>query len=80
MSRVRRSAAKVMLVVVALVMSGPVASPSAAASDRGGYLALGDSVAFGYEPPEVVTPVEKYVNPADFKGYPEYFAGVTACG
>jgi lysophospholipase L1-like esterase len=76
-SRVRRSAAKVMLVVVALVMSGLVASPSAAASDRGGYLALGDSVAFGYEPPEVVIPGTKYLNPANFKGYPEYFAGVT---
>lgn len=64
-----------MLVVVALVMSGLVASPSAGASDRGGYLALGDSVAFGYEPPEV-TPGEKYLNPANFKGYPEYFASV----
>jgi len=45
MSRARRSAATVMLVVTALVMSGLVASQSASAStwsDRGGYLALGD--------------------------------------
>ncbi|HET7013507.1 MAG TPA: SGNH/GDSL hydrolase family protein [Streptosporangiaceae bacterium] len=49
--------------------SGP--SPSASASDQGGpdYLALGDSVAFGYQPASV-TSVSKYLNAANFAGYP----------
>lgn len=41
-----------------------------------GYLALGDSVAFGYTPPEV-TPPANYLNAANFVGYPEDFAKVT---
>ena len=68
-----------MLIVAALVMGGMfAATPATAAtsSDRGGYLALGDSISFGFEPSEV-TPVEKYFNADNFKGYPEYFAGIT---
>jgi lysophospholipase L1-like esterase len=34
------------------------------------YLALGDSVVFGYEEPQVV-PAPNYHNPASFLGYPE---------
>ncbi len=43
---------------------------AARSAEAGGYLALGDSIAFGYRPPEVV-PASDYYNPADFTGYPE---------
>lgn len=70
----------VVLVVSVLTAAGlAVATPASALSwsgrDDGGYLALGDSVAFGYEPPET-TPIAEYFKPANFKGYPEYFGGV----
>ena len=38
------------------------------------YLALGDSVAFGYRPPQV-TPSAAYLDPAHFTGYPFAVAG-----
>jgi len=41
--------------------------------DAPGYLALGDSVAFGYRPASV-TPAMGYLNAADFTGYPEDLA------
>lgn len=41
--------------------------------DEPGYLALGDSVAFGYRPASVTTPMA-YLNPANFTGYPEDLA------
>jgi lysophospholipase L1-like esterase len=44
------------------------------AAQRWGYLALGDSVAFGYRPPEVTPPAD-YLNAANFVGYPEVLAG-----
>ena len=37
------------------------------------YLALGDSVAFGYVPPNAV-PAPNYANPRSFVGYPEFLA------
>lgn len=37
------------------------------------YLALGDSVAFGYAPSQV-TPPQWYLHARNFKGYPEYLA------
>lgn len=37
------------------------------------YLALGDSVAFGYVPPNAV-PAPNYQNPRSFVGYPEFLA------
>ena len=40
-----------------------------------GYLALGDSVAFGYRPISV-TPLPGYLNPANFTGYPEDLAAM----
>lgn len=40
---------------------------------RVGYLALGDSVPFGYRP-TAVTPPEQYLDADDFTGYPEYLA------
>ncbi len=44
----------------------PVTGPAA----YGTYLALGDSVAFGYVPPEAV-PAPNYYDPRSFVGYPE---------
>lgn len=51
----------------------------ASAGDLGGpgYLALGDSIAFGYQPPAVI-PAADYRDPANFTGYPEDVA--TALG
>jgi lysophospholipase L1-like esterase len=48
-------------------------APAVAAAARpgsAGYLALGDSIAFGYRPPQV-RPAPDYYDPADFTGYPE---------
>lgn len=41
--------------------------------DASGYLALGDSVAFGYRP-TAVTPLMSYLDAANFTGYPEDIA------
>src|SRR5512141_421686 len=38
-----------------------------------GYLALGDSVAFGYRPPQVTPPAD-YLDASNFVGYPEVLA------
>jgi lysophospholipase L1-like esterase len=46
--------------------AAPVTGPSA----DGTYLALGDSVAFGYVPPQAV-PAPDYFDPRSFVGYPE---------
>jgi lysophospholipase L1-like esterase len=54
--------------------SDPAASPVKSQVIRGNYLALGDSVAFGYRPSQV-TPIEDYLNPRNFTGYPTYVAG-----
>jgi lysophospholipase L1-like esterase len=48
----------------------PVSGPAAG----GTYLALGDSVAFGYVPPQAV-PAPDYFDPRSFVGYPEDVAG-----
>jgi lysophospholipase L1-like esterase len=46
--------------------AAPVTGPSA----DGTYLALGDSVAFGYVPPQAA-PAPDYFDPSSFVGYPE---------
>ncbi|HEY7265233.1 MAG TPA: SGNH/GDSL hydrolase family protein [Trebonia sp.] len=46
--------------------AGSVTGPAA----NGTYLALGDSVAFGYVPPQAVPP-PNYLDPHSFVGYPE---------
>jgi lysophospholipase L1-like esterase len=86
--RVRRVAAAAIasgvLATGALVLAGCAAgasTPGAAnrgsgypVSTRGGdYLALGDSVAFGYRPPQVTAPAA-YLDPAHFTGYPSVVA------
>lgn len=46
------------------------ASPTAKSTSMGTYLALGDSVAFGYRP-SGATPPPNYNDPSSFVGYPE---------
>lgn len=53
--------------------TGRLAPVSGHRHDEPGYLALGDSVAFGYRPTSVTPPVG-YLNPANFTGYPEDLA------
>jgi len=76
---IRRSAAGAAVAVLGLVASLMSALPASAASTapahhrpaaRGAYLALGDSVAFGYVPPEAVPP-PNYHDASSFVGYPE---------
>jgi lysophospholipase L1-like esterase len=55
-------------------------APSSTVEASGDYLALGDSVVFGYRPSKV-TPIEDYLNPSRFIGYPSDVAhalGLTA--
>jgi lysophospholipase L1-like esterase len=64
------------LVVVAIATVGARAAsadPINGSDANGTYLALGDSVAFGYVPPEAV-PAPNYHNAHSFVGYPEYLA------
>src|SRR6516164_9891442 len=49
--------------------AGSVTGPAA----NGTYLALGDSVAFGYVPPQAV-PAPNYLDQHSFVGYPELLA------
>lgn len=60
-------------VVVALTALTTATAEARAA--HGGYLALGDSVAFGYRP-GAVTPPADYLNPANFRGYAEKYASL----
>jgi hypothetical protein len=53
--------------------TGRLAPVSGHRHDEPGYLALGDSVAFGYRPTPV-TPPMGYLTPANFTGYPEDLA------
>jgi lysophospholipase L1-like esterase len=60
--------------VVAAVGAGTtLADPVTGSDSSGTYLALGDSVAFGYVPPNAV-PAPKYLVAHSFVGYPEYLA------
>jgi lysophospholipase L1-like esterase len=53
--------------------AGPFHGPFHGFHAHGSYLALGDSVAFGYVPPEAV-PAPNYNDPRSFVGYPELLA------
>ncbi len=60
--------------VVAAVGAGATSANPVNGSDANGtYLALGDSVAFGYVPPNAV-PAPDYLVAHSFVGYPEYLA------
>jgi lysophospholipase L1-like esterase len=69
--------AAVALLVVGLataaVSGAALADPVTGSAANGTYLALGDSVAFGYVPPQAV-PAPKYQVQHSFVGYPEYLA------
>jgi len=55
------------------VTSAPARQLARAAVAQGDYLALGDSVAFGYRPPQVTLPTE-YAHAANFKNYADDLA------
>ena len=60
-----------MVAAVSLIPALPAAAaPLNEVGGHGTYLALGDSVAFGYVPPEAV-PAPNYFDPSSFVGYPE---------
>jgi lysophospholipase L1-like esterase len=60
-----------MVAAVSLMPALPAsATPVNGAAGHGTYLALGDSVAFGYVPPQAV-PAPNYSDPRSFVGYPE---------
>jgi lysophospholipase L1-like esterase len=62
------------VMVVAAIGPGTVSADPVTGSDANGtYLALGDSVAFGYVPSGAV-PAPNYVDAHSFVGYPEYLA------
>jgi lysophospholipase L1-like esterase len=65
---------RVLVVLAALALSLVTSVPAfAEEDDTSYYLALGDSVAFGYTP-RAVTPPANYLNAANFVGYPEMVA------
>jgi lysophospholipase L1-like esterase len=60
-----------MVAAASLVPALPAsATPVTGPTGYGTYLALGDSVAFGYVPPQAV-PAPNYFDPRSFVGYPE---------
>jgi lysophospholipase L1-like esterase len=59
------------LLAAALWTGMAVADPVTGTAQNGTYLALGDSVAFGYVPPQVV-PAPNYFDAHSFVGYPEF--------
>jgi lysophospholipase L1-like esterase len=60
-----------MVAAVSLIPALPAAAaPLGGAGGNGTYLALGDSVAFGYVPSNAVPPPD-YFDPSSFVGYPE---------
>jgi lysophospholipase L1-like esterase len=68
------AASVVVVAVIAAVGAGvTLADPVNGSDANGTYLALGDSVAFGYVPPQAV-PAPNYLDAHSFVGYPEYLA------
>lgn len=68
------TAAVIVVAVIAAIGAGTVsADPVTGSAANGTYLALGDSVAFGYVPPNAV-PAPNYLDAHSFIGYPEYLA------
>jgi lysophospholipase L1-like esterase len=68
----------VLAVLLSLVLAAPTASADSARQlgNGFGYLALGDSVPFGFRPAQV-TPPTAYLDASNFVGYPEIVAGRT---
>ncbi len=68
------AASVVVVAVIAAVGAGvTLADPVNGSDANGTYLALGDSVGFGYVPPAAV-PAPNYLDAHSFIGYPEYLA------
>jgi lysophospholipase L1-like esterase len=67
------AAAFVVAVIAAIGAAPTMADPVNGSDANGTYLALGDSVAFGYVPPAAV-PAPNYLDAHSFIGYPEYLA------
>jgi lysophospholipase L1-like esterase len=68
------TAAVLAVAVTAAVAAGAASADPVTGSDANGtYLALGDSVAFGFVPANAV-PAPKYLDAHSFIGYPEYLA------
>jgi lysophospholipase L1-like esterase len=65
--------AAVLVAFIAIVAGPAAADPVTGSASNGTYLALGDSVAFGYVPPNAV-PAPNYFAAHSFLGYPEYLA------
>jgi lysophospholipase L1-like esterase len=61
------------LIATALLAGNAAGAAQPAGAASGKYLALGDSVAFGYQPPGMVPP-PNYNDPGSFVGYPEVLA------
>jgi hypothetical protein len=59
--------------VVFLALVGGTAPAVLAEDDHGGYLALGDSIPFGFNP--LIPPAQR-ANPSNFVGYPEVYAAM----
>jgi lysophospholipase L1-like esterase len=72
MGRLAKLAVGAAVLAVGLAPSVPAsaASTARASAPTGTYLALGDSVAFGYIPPNAVPP-PNYLDPSSLVGYPE---------
>lgn len=71
--RLRRTFAALAAIGTLALVGGTADAAHAATPPTKYYLALGDSVAFGYSPPQV-TPPQWYQHARNFKGYPEYLA------
>jgi len=70
----RLTAAVIIVAALAAIGAGTVSADPVNGSDANGtYLALGDSVAFGYVPPNAV-PAPSYLDAHSFVGYPEFLA------
>jgi lysophospholipase L1-like esterase len=67
------AAALVLAVAFAFGAGAASANPVGGSAKNGTYLALGDSVAFGYIPPNAV-PAPNYLDPHSLVGYPELLA------
>jgi lysophospholipase L1-like esterase len=72
--RVKLTAAVLVLAVALAFGAGAAAAkPVNGSAENGTYLALGDSVAFGFVPSNAV-PAPNYLDPHSFLGYPEFLA------
>lgn len=71
--RVTLALAAALLVAATIAAGTASADPVTGTDANGTYLALGDSVAFGYVPPAAV-PAPNYFDARSFVGYPEFLA------